>query len=273
LNRDSTYLKSKILAMQKPLPLSVCMISGAEGPRIGRALESVAAWAGEIIVVLNEQVNDGTQEIALKHGAKVSREPWRGYISQKNSCAVKAAQPWLLNLDADEVVSPELAAEIAGIVSAAEPTHTAYEFPRCTFYSGRWIRHGDWYPDRVLRLWRRGAGRWSGEEPHARLEVTGPIGRLRSDLLHYSNESIAHQIAKIAPYQIEFVKRRVAAGAPAGWIELVFRPGWRFLRAYFLRRGFLDGWQGFYIAALGSFSTLTRYALLREAREASQSRS
>ncbi len=258
--------------MQKPLPLSVCMISGAEGPRIGRALESVASWVGEIIVVLNEQVNDGTEEIAVKHRAKVIREPWRGFIAQKNSCAEKARLPWLLNLDADEVVSPELAAEIAAVVSDRNPAHAAYEFPRCTFYSGRWIRHGDWYPDRVLRLWRRGSSHWSGEEPHARLEVTGSIGRLRSDLLHHSNASIAHQIAKIAPYHTDFVKRRVADGGPAGLIELAFRPGWRFLRAYLLRRGFLDGWQGFYIAALGSFSTLTRYALLREAREASQSR-
>jgi glycosyltransferase involved in cell wall biosynthesis len=253
--------------MQKPLPLSVCMISGAEASRINRALESIAGWAGEIIVVLNEQVNDGTQEIALRHGAKVIREPWRGFIAQKNSCADKATLPWLLNLDADEVVPAELAAEIAAVVSAPQSAHAAYEFPRCTFYSGRWIRHGDWYPDRVLRLWRQGAGRWAGEDPHARLEVTGSVGRLRSDLLHFSNESIARQIEKIAPYHSDFVKRRVAIGGAAGWIELVFRPGWRFLRAYFLRRGFLDGWQGFYIAALGSFSTLTRYALLREARE------
>lgn len=253
--------------MQKPLPLSVCMISGAEASRIRRALESIAGWTGELVVVLNDQVNDGTQEIALQHGAKVFREPWRGFIAQKNSCAEKATLPWILNLDADEVVSAGLAREIAEVVSASNPGHEAYEFPRCTFYSGRWIRHGDWYPDRVLRLWRRGAGRWAGEDPHARLKVRGSIGRLRSDLLHFSNESIAGQIAKIAPYHTEFVKRRVADGGPAGWIELVFRPGWRFLRAYFLRRGFLDGWQGFYIAALGSFSTLTRYALLREARQ------
>jgi glycosyltransferase involved in cell wall biosynthesis len=273
LNRDSTYLKSKILAMQKPLPLSVCMISGAEASRIGRALESVAGWAAEIIIVLNEAVDDGTEEIAVKHGAKVIREPWRGFIAQKNSCADKATEPWLLNLDADEIVSPALATDIAQVVSAPAGAHAAYEFPRCTFYSGRWIRHGDWYPDRVLRLWQRGAAHWSGKEPHARLEVAGSIGRLGSDLLHYSNESIAHQIAKIAPYHSDFVKRRLVEGGPAGPVELAFRPGWRFLRAYILRRGFLDGWQGFYIAALGSFSTLTRYAMLREARETSQSRS
>lgn len=258
--------------MQKPLPLSVCMISGAEAPRIGRALESVAAWAAEVIVVLNAQVDDGTEQIALQHGARVFREDWKGFIAQKNSAASKATQPWLLNLDADEIVPAELAAEISSAVASQDQSPAAYEFPRCTFYSGRWIRHGDWYPDRVLRLWRRGAARWSGEDPHARLEVNGSVGRLSSDLLHYSNESIAHQIAKIAPYHADFVNRRVAEGGPAGLVELAFRPAWRFVRAYLLRRGFLDGWQGFYIAALGSFSTLTRYALVREARQTPQAR-
>jgi glycosyltransferase involved in cell wall biosynthesis len=258
--------------MQKPLPISVCMISGAEAPRIGRALKSVAGWAAEVVVILNAQVDDGTEQIALSHGAKVYREPWKGFIAQKNSAGDKATQPWLLNLDADELVSPELWNEIARVVSDSSQTPAAYEFPRCTFYSGRWIRHGDWYPDRVLRLWRRGSARWSGDEPHARLEVTGTVSRLRSDLLHYSNESIAHQIGKIAPYHSDFVKRRITAGGPAGLVEMVFRPGWRFFRAYVLRCGFLDGWQGFYIAALGSFSTLTRYAMVREAREVSQSR-
>ena len=250
--------------MQK-LPLSVCMISGAEARRIRQALESVAGWAGEIIVVLNQDVADGTDRIAAEFGAKVFREPWQGFIAQKNSAADKAGQEWLLNLDADEIVPPALAQEIAGIVSAPTARHAAYEFPRCSFYCGRWIRHGDWYPDRVLRLWKRGAARWTGEDPHARLEVKGTVGRLGSDLLHQSNESIAGQIAKITPYQAQAVQQRLARGGSAGFFELAVRPGWRFLRAYFLRLGFLDGWQGFYIAALSSFSTLTRYALVREA--------
>ncbi len=242
----------------------MCLISGAEAHRIGRALESVAAWAGEIVVVLNDDVRDGTEQIAERHGARIVREPWKGFIGQKNSAAEKATRPWLLNLDADEVVPPALAEEIAGVV-AAPAAHAAYEFPRCTFYCGRWIRHGDWYPDRVRRLWRQGAGRWVGQDPHASLAVQGTVGRLRADLLHYSNESIARQIAKIAPYHAEFVRQRVAAGKSAGRFELAARPAWRFLRAYFLRLGFLDGWPGFYIAALSSFSTLTRYALVREA--------
>lgn len=243
------------------------MVSGAEAGRIGRALESVAGWTSEIVVVLNEEVADGTDSIAEKYSAKTFREPWKGFIAQKNSAAEKATQPWLLNLDADEVVSPELRHEITGIVEDANNPRTAYEFPRCTFYCGRWIRHGDWYPDRVLRLWRRGQAQWVGHEPHARLEVRGAVGRLHADLLHFSNESIARQIAKIAPYHADAVKRSSAAGKSAGFFELAVRPAWRFLRAYFFRLGFLDGWRGFYIAALNAFSTLTRYAMVREAQE------
>jgi glycosyltransferase involved in cell wall biosynthesis len=247
------------------LPISVCIVSGAEAGRIGRALESVASWTSEIVVVLNDDARDGTEEIAQGFGARVFREPWKGFIGQKNSVAEKCTGEWLLNLDADEVVSPELAAEIRQVVGHTEGPWAAYEFPRCTYYCGRWIRHGDWYPDRVLRLYRNGAAHWAGEEPHAHLAVRGPVGRLRSDLLHFSNESIARQIAKIAPYHSDFVERRIAAGKSTGFFELVVRPAWRFIRAYFLRLGFLDGWPGFYIAALSAFSTLTRNAMVSEA--------
>jgi glycosyltransferase involved in cell wall biosynthesis len=257
--------------MQKPqrLPLSVCLISGAEAHRIGAALESVADWAAEIIVVLNEDVVDGTEALAQKHGAKVFREPWKGFVGQKNSAAEKASSNWILNLDADEVLSPELKKEISSVLAeeGGGGRHAAYEFPRCTFYCGRWIRHGDWYPDRVMRLWQRGKARWIGEEPHARLEVDGAVGRLRSDLLHHSNESIDRQISKIGPYHEHFVDRMRKQARTTGLLDLTFRPWWRFVRAYCFRLGFLDGWQGFYIARLSAFSTLTKYALLREREE------
>ena len=227
----------------------------------------MAAWTSEIIVVLNEDVRDGTEEIARRFGAKVFREPWKGFIGQKNSVAEKCTGAWLLNLDADEIVPPRTGGrDLPGRRPGPDGLRAAYEFPRCTFYCGRWIRHGDWYPDRVLRLYRKGSAHWVGEEPHARLEVRGQVGRLRSDLLHLSNESIARQIAKIAPYHSDFVKRRLAAGKSTGFFELAVRPPWRFLRAYFLRLGFLDGWPGFYIAALSAFSTLTRNAMVSEAK-------
>src|ERR1700744_3420089 len=166
------------------IPVSVCIIAGNEAQRIRKVLESVQGGTSEIVILLNQEVNDGTDQIAKEFGAKVFREPWKGFIGQKNSAAEKCSQPWLLNLDADEAVTPELKKEIQSLLASGTPPHTAYEFPRCTFFCGRWIRHGDWYPDRVQRLWRRGAARWAGEEPHARLQIDGTVGRLNADLLH-----------------------------------------------------------------------------------------
>jgi glycosyltransferase involved in cell wall biosynthesis len=247
-------------------PISVSMVSGAEAHRIRPALESVAGWTSEIIVVLNEDVTDGTDLICAEFGAKVFREPWKGFVGQKNSAAEKATQPWLLNIDADEVVSPQLAHEIQQSLGNIPESTGALQFPRCTFYMNRWIRHGDWYPDRVTRLWRRGRARWTGDEPHAALAVDGQTERLKSDLLHYSNESINRQIAKIAPYADGFVAGRLKAGRDPGLIDLAFRPWWTFFRAYVLKAGFLDGWPGYYIAWMSGFSTATRYAKVREAR-------
>jgi glycosyltransferase involved in cell wall biosynthesis len=249
----------------KRLPISVCVISGAEAQRIGKCLESVAQWTNEIVVVLNSEVTDDTEAIAASFGAKVFREPWKGFVGQKNSAADKAVSPWLLNLDADEIVTPELAREIAGVVSAAAP-HQVYEFPRCTFYCGRWIRHGDWYPDRVRRLWQRGAVRWAGDDPHASLEIRGTVGRLGSDLLHHTADSINRQIAKTVEYADTFAWRSLELGRNATAIDLALRPVWRFGRAYVLKMGFLDGWQGFTIAWLTAFYTFLRYARLRESQ-------
>jgi len=248
------------------LPVSVCMISGAEARRIGRALESVAGWTGEIIVVLNEEVRDETEEIARKHGAKVCREPWKGYVAQKNSAAQKAALDWILNLDADEVVSPELREEIQRTL--ADPRSVArfaaFSFPRLSWYCGRWIRHGDWYPDRCTRLWRRGRAEWVGGHVHEKLRVDGAVGKLRSDLHHYSRESINAHLQKIIPFSDEFVRERAGAIGKPGVFDLAVRPWWRFVRAYCFRLGFLDGWPGFYIACHTAFSTVVRYAKIRE---------
>ena len=251
------------------------MISGAEAHRIGRALKSVSDWAGEIVVVLNQEVNDGTEEIARQLGAVVFREPWKGHVAQKNSAAAKAREEWILGLDADEEVSPALRDEIEAALADGRPMEpfAAFSFPRRSWYCGRWIRHGDWYPDRKTRLWRRGRARWGGIDPHDKLEVEGQIGKLKAELHHYSNESIAGQITKITPYNANFARQHAAAGGPAGFFELAIRPFWRFVRAYVVRLGFLDGWQGFYIAALSSFSTLTRYALVREARQQEREKS
>jgi glycosyltransferase involved in cell wall biosynthesis len=244
------------------------MISGAEARRIGKALASVAEWTSEIVIVLNQEVADGTDAAAAAFGAKVFREPWRGHIAQKNSAADKASQPWLLGLDADEVVSDSLRQEIIALFAPA-PAGAACSFPRRSFYLGRWIGHGDWYPDRCTRLWAKGRARWGGVDPHDELLVDGPVVKLRHDLLHYSNDSIDQQISKIVPFSADFARHRLQNGQSAGVADLAFRPAWRFFRAYVLRRGFLDGWQGFYIASLTAFSTLTRYVKVFETEKKS----
>ncbi|MFM7555752.1 MAG: glycosyltransferase family 2 protein [Verrucomicrobiota bacterium] len=214
----------------QPLPISVYVVSGAEVHRLGAALESVRGWTAETVVVLQQDVADGTEELAVAHGARVVREPWKGFIAQKASALAKTSAEWTLNLDADEVVGPELRDEIARAITMADPGVGAFSCPRCTRFLGRWIRHGDWYPDRVVRLARRGRARWGGEDPHALLQVDGRVARLRSDLLHYSNESIDRQVAKIGPYSTAFVQTARAAGRRATWIDLLVRPRWRFLR-------------------------------------------
>ncbi len=253
--------------MTPPLPISVCIISGAEANRISRALESVTGWTREIIVLLNEEVSDGTDKIAERYGARIFREPWKGHIAQKNSVAAKANQPWILGLDADEAVSLPLRSEIERLFAnpTSAPQHAAYRFPRCSYYCGRWIRHGDWYPDRQTRLWQREHAYWAGVDPHDRLEVRGSIGHLRGDLHHFTNESINRHVQKIIPFSDEFVRQHMAAGKTASIFDLAVRPLWRFVRAYFFRFGFLDGWPGYYIAWLNAFSAVTRYAKIREA--------
>jgi glycosyltransferase involved in cell wall biosynthesis len=248
------------------LPICVCMVSAAEAHRIGKALASVADWASDINIVLNEEVTDGTEEIAKSHGAKVIREPWKGMIGQKASVAAKATQEWILDLDADEVVSDALREEIQQALSdnSLHGQVAAFSYPRLSWYCGRWIRHGDWYPDRQNRLWWRGRARWAGVDPHAKLFVDGEVKKLRGNLLHYSNDSINRQIEKIIPFSEEFMRQHLARNVGSGTFDLAIRPFWRFLRAYLFRAGFLDGWPGYYIAWLNAFSTVTRYAKIRE---------
>jgi glycosyltransferase involved in cell wall biosynthesis len=252
----------------QPLPISVCVISNNEAHRIRRLLESVNGWTQEIIVVLNDDSNDGTDRIAAEYGAKVFREPWKGHIAQKNSALQKATATWILGLDADEAISENLLEELRALFS--EPTRissfAAFQFPRCTLYCGKWIRHGDWYPDRQTRLWRRGAAAWGGIDPHDKLIVEGQVGRLCSDMLHYSAETINFQITKTVRYADDFVRHCIENRKTVTLMDLTLRPIWRFCRAYILRMGFLDGWRGFAIAWLTAFYTFLRYVRVFEAR-------
>ncbi|MDE3067838.1 MAG: glycosyltransferase family 2 protein [Verrucomicrobiota bacterium] len=247
---------------ESPLPISVCIIASNEGRRIRRALDSVAGWVAEIVVVIDDKVTDGTDKIAESYGAKIFSRLWEGHAVHRNFASGKATQPWHFALDVDEVVSPKLRAEIVRVISGADASPdsaVAYGFPRCTFYHGRWIRHGDWYPDRKVRIWRREAGRWEGS-PHEKLIVQGRVQWLHGDLLHYSMESLEHIIKKTISTADYFLQQYEAQGRKVSFADLAFRPWWSFFRSYFLRLGFLDGWQGYVIAWMTSFYTFLRYA-------------
>lgn len=242
------------------LPISVCIVAGNEARRIRRTLDSIAGWTSEIVLAIDDKVTDGTDKIAASYGAKIISQPWRGFALHRDFASAHATQPWLLAIDADEVVKPELRDEIISLFerNQSNPPCAAYSFPRCTFYHGRWIRHGDWYPDRKTRLWRRGSANWDGVN-HEQLIVTGATGKLKNDLLHYSMESLEHEIKKTMLAVDYFAGECATQKKKVGFAEVLFRSGWRFFRAYILRLGFLDGWQGLAIACIIAIYTFLRY--------------
>ena len=243
------------------LPISVCIVAGNEAHRIRRALDSVAGWTAEIILAIDDKVTDGTDKIAASYGAKIISQPWRGHAVHRDFASSKASQPWLLAIDADEIITPELRDEIIQLFeqNKLNPPCAAYRFPRCTFYHGRWIRHGDWYPDRKARLWQRGQANWGDKHLHESLVVTGATGDLKNDLLHHSMESLEHELKKTLLTVDYFVQECAAKKKNVSFAEVLFRPWWRFIRAYFLRLGFLDGWQGLAIARIIAIYTFLRY--------------
>ncbi len=243
------------------LPISVCMVAGNEAHRIRHALDSVHGWISEIILAIDDKVTDGTDKIAESYGARVVSQPWRGHAVHRNFASTHATQPWLLAIDADEVIPPELRDEIIRLFEKHQfnPLCAAYRFPRCTFYHGRWIRHGDWYPDRKVRLWQRDQADWGDKRLHESLVVRGSTGDLKNNLLHYSMESLEHEMKKTMLSVDYFVQECAERKRKIRFTTVLFHPWWRFVRSYFLRRGFLDGWQGLAIARIIAIYTFLRY--------------
>ncbi len=245
------------------LPLSLCLIARNEERNLERCLQSAQAWVSEIVVVIND-CTDGTAAVARRFGARVYEEPWRGHRDQKNSALEKATQPWVLCLDADEEVSPDLGRAIRRFVQMDDARFAGARFPRKVWVMGRWITHGDWYPDWSLRLLRRGKGRWGGSREHDKLEVQGPCAKLKGDLHHYTFASMNQHLSKVSYFGDIFLARQLDGGKRWCAPLVVLRSAWRFFRAYVLRAGFLDGYPGFYIAAFTAFSTFFRHSRLYE---------
>jgi glycosyltransferase involved in cell wall biosynthesis len=228
-------------------PLSVAIVAMNEAENLARTLASVA-WANEIILV-DSGSTDRTVEIAKSYGATVYLESWKGYGGQVNSALDKCSGPWILNVDADEVVTPQLAAEIQSLLQG-QPAFNAYTVPRLNNIFGRWMRHGGLYPDRKLRLFRKGAARLREDtEPHATPKTSEPTGRLSGDLLHYQYPTLEIYIQHMRTYStatIPLLMRRgkTSVSLPQFLSNTLLNPVLTFVYNYVLRGGFLDGREG-----------------------------
>jgi glycosyltransferase involved in cell wall biosynthesis len=234
-----------------------------EADRIGECLRS-ADFADEWIVV-DSHSTDATREIAAAFGAHVIECDWAGWVEQKNFAVEQASHDWVLCLDADERLSPELRRSIEAALERDDDT-AGFEFARLTRYMGRWIRHGGWYPDRKLRLFRRDAGRFEGRNPHDRVRVNGRVERLAGDILHDPFRSLSDHIRTIDRYTTVAAEEKDARGVRASLVDLTLRPWGKFVRMYLFKRGLLDGLPGFVVAVTGAFYVFLKYAKLRARR-------
>jgi glycosyltransferase involved in cell wall biosynthesis len=248
--------------------LSVTVITRDEAAHLDACLESVA-WADEIVVV-DAQSTDRTVEIAGKYTSRVFVRPWPGFAAQKNFALDQATSAWVLSLDADERVLPELRDEIRQVLEADGPLD-GYYVPRRNLFLGRFIRHGGWFPDHQLRLFRRGAGRFRDVRVHEGVAVAGRVGHLRGPLLHLSYRSVADFVERADRYSTLAAQDLVEQGARVSWPDFLIRPAARFWSMYLWRGGFLDGPHGLLLALLYAYYVLLRTAKAWELRHGERS--
>lgn len=244
-----------------PPKLSAVIVTRNEEDRIRACLEAVA-WADEVIVV-DAESEDKTASIARELTDHVVVRPWPGYAAQKNYALDLARGAWILSVDADEIVSPALRAEIERVVAADGPAD-GYAVSRRNIVWGRWIRHGGLYPDWQVRLFRRGRGRFSARAVHESVQVEGDLRRLAGHLEHRSYRDVSDFLVRADRYSTLAADDLVAQGRRIRPWEVVLRPLGRFLAMYVLERGFLDGWRGFLLAALYAYYVLIRSAKVWE---------
>lgn len=247
--------------MPAPL-LSVIVIAHNEAHQIADCLKSVA-FADEWIVV-DSGSTDATREIAAGLGAQVVQTAdWPGFGRQKNRALDLAQGRWVLSLDADERVSEPLAAAIRAVIAAPRgpdaPGPVAYQLSRLSRFCGQWMRHGDWYPDRVTRLFLRGRARFTDDLVHERLDVQGPVARLPGELLHETMPGLHDALDKMNRYSSGRAQDKLRKGGRGGLGTALAHGLWAFIRAYGLRRGFLDGRLGFVLAVYIAEGTYYRY--------------
>ncbi|HEX7370050.1 MAG TPA: glycosyltransferase family 2 protein [Rhodanobacteraceae bacterium] len=241
--------------------ISACVITLDEADRIGDSLDSLAFC--DDVVVVDSGSRDGTRGIAAAHGARVIEHAFEGYRAQKDFAVAQALNDWVLCLDADERVTPALRASIEAARDAGFEGAAGYRFARATEYFGAFLRHGNAYPDRVLRLFDRRRGGWRGDrEIHEHVSVDGGVAILAGDLEHRAYRSLDDQLARYRRYAAMMAEHMHRSGRRGGLHNLVLNPFWRFLRGFVLRAGFRDGWRGFLFACLEADYVREKFARL-----------
>jgi len=244
------------------MDISAVIITYNEEKRLEAALKSVAGVASEIIIV-DSFSSDDTVKIAKKYTNKVFRQKWTNFADQKNFANSRASFPWILSLDADERLSPELREELLQIKSG-EPDSSGFSMPRKVFYLGKWIRHSVWYPDRKIRLFRKDKARWEGEYVHEKLVIEEKIQKLKGAIHHFTYRNISEHLARVDKFSDLGAQKLYTQKKKCRWYHLVFLPFFRFAKSFFLKAGFLDGYAGFVISVLHGYAIFIRYAKLRE---------
>jgi glycosyltransferase involved in cell wall biosynthesis len=240
--------------------LSVTVITLNEEANIRRTLESVQ-WADEIIV-LDSGSTDRTVDICREFTDKVYHQEWLGFGRQKNAAIDKATGDWVLSLDADEPVEKDLAAEIRTIMESPN-SNDGYRIPRKTFFLGKWVRHGGWYPDYNLRLFRKGKGRFEERKVHEAIRVDGTVGHTRNAILHYAYPDLTSYLSTINKYSslaVDVMAEKGVSPVRTTWLSIVFRPVFTFCLKYFFRLGFLDGKHGLVLNIFQSYYVFAKYA-------------
>jgi glycosyltransferase involved in cell wall biosynthesis len=232
-----------------------------EEAMIAQCLDSVR-WADEVFVV-DSFSSDRTAEIARRLGARVVQHEYLNSAAQKNWAIPQASHPWVLLVDADERVPPQLRDEIRAILET-EPRHDGFWIFRANHFLGKKMNHCGWETDKVIRLFRRDVARYEDKEVHAEISLPGPVPRLRHPLMHYSFRSFSQYWGKMQRYSDWSASQMWKEGKRAGWISIALRPVQRFLKMYVVRRGFLDGLHGLVLSMLGAFTVFLKYAKLWE---------
>jgi len=250
--------------------ISAVIITYNEEHNIARCIRALDGLADEIILV-DSFSKDNTVAIAESLGAKVLQHVFEGYGEQKRIAISHASHDWLLSVDADEVVSPELKQSILAIKGKEQ--YAAYQFPFLTNYCGHWIRHSGWYPSPKARLWDKRKGEMTADKVHEGWNLhnpNDPIGNLKGDILHYSFPTISAHLKKIEHYSENGARFDVARGKKVSLMKLLFAPKIAFFKDFILRGGFLDGYYGYIVCKNSAFAAYAKYAKIRQYTEMQQ---